>query len=198
MEHYPQTYIPALREDLDSLDDSMKVRIQILTCFLWKLLVNKDLMDAQTKMPVTQIWEFFENATDVSSESLQYAHEGFMSGAKAKINSWFSLGAAQTNRFTSSTNTSASKYKTELDEFRTNYGVLTEQIKELKELAERLGKPLPELIQSVPTERTGISLKLAQLSDLSGSRDTKLRKRIFDCILQPLQVGSDRDPGALK
>jgi PX domain len=67
-EKYPQTFVPPLREDMDPTDNNMKVRVTILTLFMYKLLSNKDLMDPKTKRPVEEIMEFFNKAKDVDSE----------------------------------------------------------------------------------------------------------------------------------
>lgn len=176
----------------------MKGRIHILTCFLWKLLSNRDLMDPHTRMPVAQIWEFFENSKEVRYFFTQYAKEGIVSGAKAKISSWITMGAAQTNIFGNNTKTDTAKYKTELDEFRKKYGVMCDKIKELKEYAKKLSKPLPELPKSVLPDPTGLTQRLSQLSEGLSSRDSKLRQNISDHIIQPLTVASVSHQGAIE
>lgn len=112
-----------------------------------------------------------------------------MSGAKAKVTGWLSLGASTTGLFKLSGVNTIAQYKTELEEFRTKSQQLTTDIGALLESASASLKPLPvvPIMKAQPLE--AVFLKFHQISSQIAAGQQKLAQRVQDHVISPLQVG---------
>jgi hypothetical protein len=111
-----------------------------------------------------------------------------VAGAKAKVSSWYTFGKASLSFLTGSAINTGANYKQHLEEFRTKFEILSQEIAKLKAECERISKLSLAPPKDSPIAKVELFVKMLQFGNQEAEAQQKLDSRIQDCIILPLEV----------